>query len=98
DRMVVRPDGELAVGRTLPGRGVWLCRGSLTCFDAAVRRKALGWALRTPVGSEALASLRATLVNRARMSTPPIGRESTAPGSTDDAHVEQTKDKRHRKD
>jgi len=69
DRVVALPDGGLAFGRTLPGRGAWLCRGSLACFDTAVRRHGFERALRTTVGSEALASLRATLVNRARMST-----------------------------
>jgi predicted RNA-binding protein YlxR (DUF448 family) len=111
--VVARPDGSLAFGRTLPGRGAWLCRGSIACFDAAARRKAFERALRTTVGSEALASLRATLVNRARMSTQPNGigpssigpngigpngTESTTPPSTDDAHVEQTKIEEHRKD
>jgi predicted RNA-binding protein YlxR (DUF448 family) len=83
DRVVVTPDGRLALGRTLPGRGAWLCAGSLACFDAAARSNAFSRALRTPVGSEAAASLRATLVNRARMST------AQPPASTDDAHVEQ---------
>ena len=34
---VVRDDGgrSLAVGRTLPGRGAWLCRGSPGCVDQA---------------------------------------------------------------
>jgi predicted RNA-binding protein YlxR (DUF448 family) len=63
------PGGSLALGRTLPGRGAWLCRGSLACFDAAARRNGFDRALRTRVGSEALASLRVNLVNRARMST-----------------------------
>ena len=69
DRVVAIPDGGLAFGRTRPGRGAWLCRGSLACFDAAARRNGFDRALRTTVGSEAVASLRATLVNRARMST-----------------------------
>ena len=34
-------DGSLAVGRTLPGRGAWLCAGSLRCFELAVRARAL---------------------------------------------------------
>ena len=110
--MVALPDGGLALGRTLPGRGAWLCRGTLACFDTAVRRHAFERALRTTVGSEALASLRATLVNRARMSTQdgthqngthqsssePNSIEATTPPSTDDAHVEQTKVEEHRKD
>jgi predicted RNA-binding protein YlxR (DUF448 family) len=67
--VVALPDGSLAFGRTRPGRGAWLCRGSLACFDAAARRNAFERALRTTMGSEAVASLRVTLVNRARMST-----------------------------
>ena len=37
-RVVRRPDGSLAVDRHGPGRGAWLCRGSLGCLDDAVRR------------------------------------------------------------
>jgi predicted RNA-binding protein YlxR (DUF448 family) len=105
--VVALPDGGLVFGRTLPGRGAWLCRGSLACFDAAARRNAFERALRATVASEAVASLRATLVNRARMSTNGIQRtgtersnsiESTTPPSTDDAHVEQTRFEEHRKD
>ena len=61
----------------MPGRGAWLCRGSLACFDAAARRNGFERALRTTMGSEALASLRATLVNRARMSTQLNGTQLT---------------------
>lgn len=62
----VRPAAEMArcalathgpaVGRTLPGRGAWLC--SVACFDAAVRRKAFQRAWRTEVDPATLAQLR----------------------------------------
>ncbi len=37
------------MGRTLPGRGAWLCRGSARCAELAVRRGAFTRALRAPV-------------------------------------------------
>ena len=43
------PDGSLGMGRTLLGRGAWLCAGSLPCFELAVRRKAFPKALRSAV-------------------------------------------------
>ena len=51
-RVVVRPDGGLAaVGRTRPGRGAWLCRGSPACCRCrGLRRKAFGRAFRAPIG------------------------------------------------
>ena len=54
-RVVRRPDGTLAVGRTLPGRGAWLCAGSPTCLDRAVRQRAFDRAFRAPVDPEGLA-------------------------------------------
>ena len=51
-------DGSLALGRTLPGRGAWLCQGSLECFDAAVRRRALTKALAVDVAPGDLERLR----------------------------------------
>jgi predicted RNA-binding protein YlxR (DUF448 family) len=54
---VVAGDGSLAVGRTLPGRGAWLCRGSLECAAAAVKRNAFRRALRRPVSSEVVQEL-----------------------------------------
>ena len=56
-RIAVAPDGAPAVGRRLPGRGAWLCAGSPSCLEAAVRRDALGRALRRRVGGEAVAGL-----------------------------------------
>jgi hypothetical protein len=58
-----------------------------------VRRRAFDRALRTTVASGALAKLRGTLVDRARMA--PDGRTRTGgyttdDGHADDAHVAQT--------
>jgi predicted RNA-binding protein YlxR (DUF448 family) len=59
-RVTRAPDGTLRVGRDQPGRGAWICPGSLDCLAQAVRRGAFGRALRAEVapGSvEALAGL-----------------------------------------
>jgi len=53
-RVVRRDDGSLAVGRTLPGRGAWLCRGSVACVETARNRRAFERALRGPVPSGAV--------------------------------------------
>jgi predicted RNA-binding protein YlxR (DUF448 family) len=66
-RVVRLDDGTLVEGRTSPGRGAWLCAGSPSCLDQAVRRKAFGRALRGEVTAAAVEGLRADLVNRARM-------------------------------
>lgn len=69
---VVRLDGgTLVIGRTLPGRGAWLCAGSSGCLDVAVRRKAFARALRAPVSDDATTSLRENMVGRATMDGPP---------------------------
>ena len=47
-RVVRLADGSLTVSRTAPGRGAWLCAGSVECLRAAVQRKAFARALRTP--------------------------------------------------
>ena len=66
---IVRADGgQLAVGRSLPGRGAWLCAASVEpCLDLAVRRRALGRALRAELAPDAAARLRANLAGRARL-------------------------------
>lgn len=66
---VARVDGgQLAVGRSLPGRGAWLCRSSVVdCLDLAVRRKAMDRALRTELAPDAAARLHGYLVERARL-------------------------------
>ncbi len=57
-RVAKGPEGSLAIGRRLPGRGAWLCAGSLPCFELAVRRKAFGRALRTPVDEHEIERVR----------------------------------------
>jgi hypothetical protein len=39
------------------GRGAWLCRGSVPCLEEALRRRALGRALRAAVSEGALARM-----------------------------------------
>ena len=65
--MVAVPGGGLAAGRTLPGRGAWLCAGSPACIEAAGRRKAFDRALRTSVHSEAVDELKTSLAERGRL-------------------------------
>jgi predicted RNA-binding protein YlxR (DUF448 family) len=74
-RIARRPDGSLATGRNEPGRGAWLCAGSVACFDAAVRRRALTRALRCEVPAQDLVWLRERLLNEgASTSNGPTGR------------------------
>jgi uncharacterized protein len=75
-RVARRSDGELAVGRTEAGRGAWLCAGSVSCFDAAVRRRAFGRALRAEVSGQDLAWLRGRLLSEGvSTSDGPTGRK-----------------------
>ena len=62
-RVARRPDGSLGVGRREPGRGAWLCAGSVTCFDAALRRRAFGRALRCDPPGHELEQLRGRLLS-----------------------------------
>ena len=66
-RVVALPGGGLAEGRTRPGRGAWLCAGSLSCLDAAARRRAFSRALRAEIKPEAVAGLRSAVASRGRM-------------------------------
>jgi len=61
------PDGRLAEGRTLRGRGAWVCQGSAACVEAAVRRRAFGRALRGEIKPEAIEWLRENALNRVSM-------------------------------
>jgi len=71
-----RPDGSLAVGRSEPGRGAWLCAGSVACFDAAVRRRAFSRALQREVSGQELVWLRERLVSEGvSTSDGPTGRK-----------------------
>jgi len=60
-RLALTEEGALAIGRTLPGRGAWLCAGSLDCLEQAARRNALSRALRSPVSPDAVRALRSDL-------------------------------------
>ena len=66
-RVVAQPGGGLAVGRTLPGRGAWLCAGSEACLHLAGRRKAFDRALRTPVRAGAVDDLKPRVLSRGRI-------------------------------
>jgi len=56
------------VGRNEPGRGAWLCDDS-SCFDLAIRRRALGRALRTELTEEEVEKLRVRLYGASGGST-----------------------------
>jgi len=60
-RFVLCEDGHLTVGRSLPGRGAWLCAGSRRCLELAQRRQSFSRALRTAVSPAALVALRGEL-------------------------------------
>ena len=66
-RIIRSDDGSLAVGRTLAGRGAWLCHASVSCLDLALRRKAFGRAFRAPISDGAPESLRVLLEEHARI-------------------------------
>ena len=63
--MVARPGGRLEVGRSLAGRGAWICAGSaLACIDVAAARKAFARALRTEIPPTAVEGLKTTIAGR----------------------------------
>ena len=57
-RIARQADGSLSVGRRLPGRGAWLCAGSLPCFELAVRRRLFAKALRATVDEHDIERIR----------------------------------------
>ncbi|WP_407650263.1 DUF448 domain-containing protein [Actinomarinicola tropica] len=61
-RIVRRVEGSLEVGRTLEGRGAWLCAGSTACLTAAARRNAFARAFRAPVSQAAIDRLELAFV------------------------------------
>jgi predicted RNA-binding protein YlxR (DUF448 family) len=69
-RVVRRPDGFLAVGRRLAGRGAWLCRDRVECLDKATRRGSFGRALRAPLASGAVERLAEELAAPGARATP----------------------------
>jgi len=60
-RVIGRSDGTLEVGRTLPGRGAWVCP-DIRCIDQAERRKAFPRALKQDLAAGAVPALRARMV------------------------------------
>jgi predicted RNA-binding protein YlxR (DUF448 family) len=56
-RITRRPDGRMAIGRSEPGRGAWLCTDAPECFRDAQRRNAFARALRAPVTDEQIEQL-----------------------------------------
>jgi hypothetical protein len=56
-RVVRLADGGVAVGRSLPGRGAWLCAGSPACVAEARKRRAFERALRGPLDAAAVERL-----------------------------------------
>jgi predicted RNA-binding protein YlxR (DUF448 family) len=60
-RVVRLGDGSLVPGRSLPGRGAWLCRGSTVCLGLARKRQAFGRAFRAPVSAAAVDGLEQEL-------------------------------------
>lgn len=60
-RIVRTEFGKLRVGRTLTGRGAWLCRDDPTCFDEAARRGGFARALRARTDPTAVEALRVAL-------------------------------------
>jgi len=75
-RFARRSDGSLAVGRSEPGRGAWLCAGSEPCFEAALRHRAFGRALRAEVSGQELVWLRERLLSEGvSTSDGPTGRK-----------------------
>jgi hypothetical protein len=83
-RYVRTQNGMLAEGRTLNGRGAWLCRETPGCVEAAVRRRALERALRGEISPEAIEWLRDSEANRVSMVvTEAQGRAEQAVGEKD---------------
>ncbi|MBK6857364.1 MAG: YlxR family protein [Microthrixaceae bacterium] len=64
-RVVLSADGTLTPGRTLAGRGAWLCPGSTTCPDTAARRGGFDRAFKTRVDRSAIDALHQNLVGGA---------------------------------
>jgi predicted RNA-binding protein YlxR (DUF448 family) len=64
-RVVADAEGRLAIGRTLAGRGAWLCAGSVSCLNTAVGRKAFSRALRVEVPAAASDAFRIDFVRSA---------------------------------
>jgi len=60
-RLIRRSDGTLEIGRTLPGRGAWLCP-DVACINQAERKRAFGRAFKAGLADGALDAARARMV------------------------------------
>jgi predicted RNA-binding protein YlxR (DUF448 family) len=80
-RCAIATDGTVAIGRTAPGRGAWLC--SPECFGTARRRRGFERAWRRPLPAGALEVLEPGISNAFESTTTQM-REWTAAGSASD--------------
>ncbi|MGO9343700.1 MAG: YlxR family protein [Acidimicrobiales bacterium] len=64
-RVVAGPSGDIQIGRNLPGRGAWICRGSKKCVDRALSKGGLARALRTKLDGGQMDRLRTDLLRYA---------------------------------
>jgi predicted RNA-binding protein YlxR (DUF448 family) len=80
-RVVVDASGALRTSRTAPGRGAWLCAGSVECAREARRRNGFGRALRRTVAPEAVEAWWAGSFDllQGDMKDFPVGRASERP-------------------
>ncbi|MGZ4676014.1 MAG: YlxR family protein [Acidimicrobiia bacterium] len=60
-RLAASADGAVRIGRNVPGRGAWLCRDRRECLELAIRRRALGRALRIELTARDVTALRVRL-------------------------------------
>jgi predicted RNA-binding protein YlxR (DUF448 family) len=71
-RVVRTTAGGLIVDRSGPGRGAWLCSGSLDCLERAVRRHGFDRAFATAIADAEVEHFRAGLVGAWRQVTPDV--------------------------
>ncbi len=71
-RVVPTEAGGLTVDRSGPGRGAWLCRGSLDCLALAVRRHGFDRAFATAIADAEVERLRAELAAAWGQVTPDV--------------------------
>ncbi|MGQ0744279.1 MAG: YlxR family protein [Acidimicrobiales bacterium] len=79
-RVASSPTGRVVAGFRAPGRGAWLCAGSVNCLDLALRRGSLARGLRLPAtgvtgDQDSLSLLRLALVGSV---APAFGRQDQA--------------------
>ncbi|MDQ3354785.1 MAG: YlxR family protein [Actinomycetota bacterium] len=75
-RVIRRSDGTLGVGRTLLGRGAWVCTDSPDCIEQAERRNAFTRALRGPIEPGAVDEVRKALCISSEVTEGPLASAS----------------------